>query len=460
MKKNNLLSKFYLLFLFFTSLDYSYAQVRSLEDSNDIPELVNIQDWSNIEIINYLFGMDLTGKISNVTVWRKNPINTDKGGIFGFNDLDKVGRKSGLSPFSDFSTGIMFSTGSTFSFNNTTTSYTSFGTFDYTSNVNITSAFDRAGFSFTYNSTAAGIFKGRYIFGSEEYPDYNSTYRDRAVINVNGVNYARVNGAILNTASVSSTVNREFYKDNSQGSGNYDIEADGFTTVLTFEAPIKVGANTIQIYIEDYGADSLFDSWFFFTPYFTLPNVCPPSEALNITNQTLYIDDSHTFANLYDSGIETSEYTLKWYTTSDHTDGTEVNNPYMVSEGTYYLFTYNPDNFCYNNPAIVNVVRRSVSEICYNEPEQKVGGLSTNVGITTLNRPKIENSINWPYNIKGAWLSLESKSKGFVLSRLNNPEQSIINPVIGMIVYDTDDFCLKIYTSNGIWKCFNQQTCQ
>jgi hypothetical protein len=68
-----------------------------------------------------------------------------------------------------------------------------------------------------------------------------------------------------------------------------------------------------------------------------------------------------------------------------------------------------------------------------------------------------------------AYTALESKTKGFVITRNASPETTIANPVVGMMVFDTDapgvngaTGCLKIYTGSGAsegWKCFNTQGC-
>jgi hypothetical protein len=67
---------------------------------------------------------------------------------------------------------------------------------------------------------------------------------------------------------------------------------------------------------------------------------------------------------------------------------------------------------------------------------------------------------------KGAWTVLEAKTKGFVPNRIATTVlvQAIPSPVEGMMVYDEQAACLKIYTStdNGVtfsWKCFDKQTC-
>ncbi|MGN7756801.1 hypothetical protein ACTJIV_04940 [Chryseobacterium sp. 22532] len=111
--------------------------------------------------------------------------------------------------------------------------------------------------------------------------------------------------------------------------------------------------------------------------------------------------------------------------------------------------------------------------VCY-----KPGAISTTenpalvskVGITSLTRAGIQNADNWPAVRKGAWLVLEARTKGFVVNRMSfnasgNPVS--IPPadfVEGMLVYDTTNKCLKMYTSqdNGStfgWFCISTQTC-
>ena len=76
---------------------------------------------------------------------------------------------------------------------------------------------------------------------------------------------------------------------------------------------------------------------------------------------------------------------------------------------------------------------------------------------------------------QSAWSVLESKTKGFVINRVkfnasNQPVADdgttlvITSPVEGMMVYDTINNCLKVYTSNDggatfAWHCMSTQAC-
>lgn len=96
--------------------------------------------------------------------------------------------------------------------------------------------------------------------------------------------------------------------------------------------------------------------------------------------------------------------------------------------------------------------------VCYNPANTSQVGLDTNVGITLLERAGVENG-NWPMVRKSGFIALESNSKGFVVNRLSTAQfDNITSPQEGMLVYDIDIDCLKIY-SDGEWRCFVQPTC-
>ncbi len=106
---------------------------------------------------------------------------------------------------------------------------------------------------------------------------------------------------------------------------------------------------------------------------------------------------------------------------------------------------------------------------CYKPGVTSGTSLSTSFGISSLGRAGI-NADNWPMVRKGAWTALESKTKGLVINRVafdntGNPIGiSSSNFVEGMIVYDTTNNSLKMYTTtnNGTtyaWYTMATQTC-
>lgn len=101
---------------------------------------------------------------------------------------------------------------------------------------------------------------------------------------------------------------------------------------------------------------------------------------------------------------------------------------------------------------------------CY-KPGIAGTGLPVNHGISSLGRAGAENG-NWPMVRQSAWTALESKTKGFVVNRIATTAglESMPNPVEGMMVYDEEADCLKIYTTTNFglsyaWRCFTTPAC-
>lgn len=105
-----------------------------------------------------------------------------------------------------------------------------------------------------------------------------------------------------------------------------------------------------------------------------------------------------------------------------------------------------------------------VSEAVCTKPANTTGtALNTIVGITDLGRAESNGNLNddtsWPMMRKGGWLALESNDKGFVVTRMTTTQITAISaPQEGMIVYDTDAKCLKLYDGTK-WSCFSQPVC-
>ncbi|PDS24825.1 hypothetical protein [Flavobacterium branchiophilum] len=58
-------------------------------------------------------------------------------------------------------------------------------------------------------------------------------------------------------------------------------------------------------------------------------------------------------------------------------------------------------------------------------------------------------------NSKNGALVLESKTKGFVITRQTTTQINALNPSEGMLVFDTDENCLKLYNGTT-WNCIKQ----
>ena len=114
-----------------------------------------------------------------------------------------------------------------------------------------------------------------------------------------------------------------------------------------------------------------------------------------------------------------------------------------------------------SNDSLVNTCITS----CYKPAAVAGTALETKHGITALNRAGADNS-NWPMVRSGAWTVLESKEKGFVVNRVATTAalSLITNPIEGMMVYDQQAACLKIYTikegeTTANWHCLTTQAC-
>lgn len=127
----------------------------------------------------------------------------------------------------------------------------------------------------------------------------------------------------------------------------------------------------------------------------------------------------------------------------------------------------NPSN-CDNAIAAITITA------CYLPGSIDLGAgntLDTSVGISSLDRAGAVSA--WPQARKSGWIALEAKTKGFVVNRVKFANDVpvaqdgvtlvITSPIEGMMVYDTTNNCLKVYTTtNGInfaWFCMTTQTC-
>ena len=98
--------------------------------------------------------------------------------------------------------------------------------------------------------------------------------------------------------------------------------------------------------------------------------------------------------------------------------------------------------------------------VCYNPANTSGKAQPVKVGITTLNRAGADQADQWPMSRSSAHIALESNTKGFVITRIAKSNLgNISQPQEGMMVYDTEDKCLKIY-SDGAWHCFKAPACQ
>jgi len=202
--------------------------------------------------------------------------------------------------------------------------------------------------------------------------------------------------------------------------------------------------------------------------YDTVNNCYSPSAKVVVVSNVCPMANADLTALLHSS--LPANTTLVWYKDAlRENGGTLVTDPAMAGNGTYWPYFYDADNTCYSpagTPVIVGLT--SCNNYCYKQGITTGTALGTKVGITALNRAGTQAD-NWPMVRKGSWIALESKTKGFVPNRVafdgsGNPVGiPVANFVEGMIVYDTTNKCLKMYTSKDGgplgWYCISTQTC-
>jgi len=102
----------------------------------------------------------------------------------------------------------------------------------------------------------------RFVFGSEEYPEYVDTgYTDAFALTVAGTNCAVVPGTTtpITINTINATRNASYYVSVPQNAEA--TQMDGYTTPLTCTAPVTPGvANHVKLSIAD-GGDGILDSW-------------------------------------------------------------------------------------------------------------------------------------------------------------------------------------------------------
>jgi len=194
------------------------------------------------ELVEELLG---DGFVYDDNVWGATLIGTGIANGFFDGTNCNIGMQSGII----FSSGASEGAESPFSLNSTSPSSGSNGggsDADLTAIINGTGTNDASGIIFNFRPESDTV-KFQYVFGSEEYPEYNNgPFNDVFAFflsgpNPSGGNYNKENIALIPGTStaitietVNSDVNSEYYIDNQGGFGApLSVEYDGFTTVLT-----------------------------------------------------------------------------------------------------------------------------------------------------------------------------------------------------------------------------------
>ena len=187
------------------------------------------------------------------------------------------------------------------------------------------------------------------------------------------------------------------------------------------------------------------------TPCSNLPNGGEPivlkSQLTICPGEKADLTDTSIIESWTSGGVNIKPPKLYWYT-NDHHGGDPVANPSAVDSGIYYPFYYYSQFMMFRPTKSVNAVTIVEKSNC-NECTQP-GNNSVSAAISLTGISSFENQTKgWPQNYS-AFIVLESKNKGFVITRVAGVSQ-IKHPIEGMLIYDIVDNNIKLY-NGSIWK--------
>lgn len=138
-------------------------------------------------------------------------------------------------------------------------------------------------------------------------------------------------------------------------------------------------------------------------------------------------------------------------------DGTELNGNTKILTATqsgltpgatYHIKLIVMDIGDAGYDSVVYLEAGSFSSICRENPVLGTVNNPTKVGISNFSTI----STNWPDGIPNGFLTLDSKSKGFVITRMTTTERNALNAVEGMLIYNTSVNCFQLF-NGSTWNC-------
>ncbi|MGD1319582.1 RCC1 domain-containing protein [Chryseobacterium sp. 2R14A] len=161
-----------------------------------------------------------------------------------------------------------------------------------------------------------------------------------------------------------------------------------------------------------------------------------------------------TTANLNNAVQEANPSEVEWHATNDVASPV-ITNVTAVGPGTYYGFFTVASGKCRIVGSVITVAYYDAAGAyannctCTKDGSTTTGGAPTKFGITTLNKLS-----RWPEAVPNGFIALESKDKGFVITRVAN-SGVITEPKKGMLIYDIADQCVKLY-NGSFWRCLKK----
>ena len=166
--------------------------------------------------------------------------------------------------------------------------------------------------------------------------------------------------------------------------------------------------------------------------------------------------------------LPSSLFDIEWFDNNNISIGIGSSIDVQPNTTTTYKVVYKikPSFGCTSVAGNSATIKVEVEDcFCYKPAATSGTTLETKHGITSLSRAS-DNSNDWPRVRGGAWTVLEAKTKGFVINRIPTTAEvnALANPIEGMMVFDIEANCLKVYTSSDkgstyAWQCLTQQAC-
>lgn len=178
--------------------------------------------------------------------------------------------------------------------------------------------------------------------------------------------------------------------------------------------------------------------------------------------------------SIYTVDEKTNVETFKAITTSNSNGVYEFKN--LESNGANEVYRvvldqftdYNPTYFIVNNKngRTLNYLDMELQEsdskdndfvlgrFCVVAPAASSTGISSTnsvIGITTSSNP----NASWPMHVPNSFLTLDSQSSGFVITRVDPNKIPTQDLVEGMLIFDIVENCLKLYNGTS-WHCIER----
>lgn len=257
-------------------------------------------------------------------------------------------------------------------------------------------------------------------------------------------------------------------------SGNTIISGNGANPTTGGGGVFRITTPTAFTSLTINGAGGAFGSAIAFCSAYITPQA-PVISSITPNQQTVCQNITPSAITVTATGAGSLSY--KWYrnTTNTNVGGTLIAGatsatftpPATAVAGTNYYYAEITNTNASTISSPVSIITKNCA--CYKPGVISGTALDSKTGVTSLSRAGTADPDRWPMVRKGGWLVLESKTKGFVVNRMafdgaGNPVGIPASDFVeGMMVYDTTNNCLKMYTSTDgttyAWFCVNTQTC-